>query len=189
MDDEQPMSPVSRRGRSGRAGPCNACAGSYAAVWAMTGLAAAASSRSARRGGSAGIPGLQLDCTAAAHRSRTSRCSRCTTCRSPRGLCCSRSPGRGGAPAGVASGTRSCSRARLANTVPVGAALGAYGGVLVAYVPQLPLEWAAVALGVAAWVTERDGPLGARGRLLWFAAVAWCVLAAAVLETMAVPSG
>ena len=37
----------------------------------------------------------------------------------------------------------------LANTVPVGAALGAYGPPLLPYIPQLPLEWAGLALGAS----------------------------------------
>ncbi len=76
-----------------------------------------------------------------------------------------------------------------ASTLPVGAALGAYGSALLAYVPQLPVEWAAVALGVAAWIIDRRRALSGRERLIWLAAITTSVLAAAALETMAVPSG
>lgn len=76
-----------------------------------------------------------------------------------------------------------------ANTLPVGAALGAYGAALLAYVPQLPVEWAALTLGAAAWITERRRPLSRVERLRWLAAISVSVLAAAALETMAVPSG
>lgn len=43
----------------------------------------------------------------------------------------------------------------LENTLAVGLAIGRYGGQLVAYLPQLPLEWAALATSAAAWITAR----------------------------------
>jgi hypothetical protein len=43
------------------------------------------------------------------------------------------------------------------NTLAVGVALGHWGGRLLPYVPQLPLEWTALAAGGAAWLTARDG--------------------------------
>ena len=76
-----------------------------------------------------------------------------------------------------------------ANSIPVGAALGAYGSALLAYVPQLPVEWAALALGAAAWIIERRRALSRQERVIWLAAIVVAVLAAATLETMAVPSG
>jgi hypothetical protein len=75
----------------------------------------------------------------------------------------------------------------LANTAPVGAALGAYGSALIAYVPQLPLEWAGIALGAGAWLVQRRGALGSRELLVWFALIAAVLLCAATLETTAVP--
>ncbi len=74
-----------------------------------------------------------------------------------------------------------------ANVVPVGAALGAYGPALVAFVPQLPLEWAALALGVTAWrgIKPRpDRPHRSLGRL---SLIVVLVALAASLETFAVP--
>ena len=43
----------------------------------------------------------------------------------------------------------------IANTLPVGAAFGAYGTAVLAYIPQLPLEWAGLALGASAWLIQR----------------------------------
>jgi hypothetical protein len=75
----------------------------------------------------------------------------------------------------------------LANTAPVGAAFAAYGAPLLAYVPQLPLEWAGLALGASAWLVQRHGPLTAREGLLLSGLTAIVLLCAAVLETVAVP--
>lgn len=72
------------------------------------------------------------------------------------------------------------------NALLVGCALGAYGVRLLAFVPQLPLEWAALAAGASVWLDRGRGSrrLGAL-RLLCVLAV--LVLGAAALETFAVP--
>jgi hypothetical protein len=75
----------------------------------------------------------------------------------------------------------------LANTAPVGAAFAAYGAPLLAYVPQLQLEWAGLALGASAWLVQRRRPLTAREGLLLSGLTAIVLLCAAVLETVAVP--
>jgi hypothetical protein len=75
----------------------------------------------------------------------------------------------------------------IANTAPVGAALAAYGAPLLAYLPQLPFEWAALAVGTAAWITQRRGPATSAERVRWLAVAAALVLCGAVLETAAVP--
>jgi hypothetical protein len=75
----------------------------------------------------------------------------------------------------------------LANVLPVAAALGAYGRPLVAFVVQLPLEWAALAVGYGSWAAERDARLSGRERLLLLGALIALALAAAALETYAVP--
>ena len=55
----------------------------------------------------------------------------------------------------------------IANTLPVGAALGAYGTAVLPYIPQLPLEWGGLALGASGWLVQRRRALtvqrGARG--------------------------
>jgi hypothetical protein len=75
----------------------------------------------------------------------------------------------------------------VANVLPVGAALGAYGLPLLAYIPQVPFEWAALALGASAWLMQRREPLTVREGLAMFALIAGLLLCAAVLETVAVP--
>ena len=75
----------------------------------------------------------------------------------------------------------------LANTLPVGAALGAYGTALLPYIPQLPLEWAGLAAGyaeLAAKTSASDQHPRARG---WLAIIGGLLLTAAVVETVAVP--
>jgi len=73
------------------------------------------------------------------------------------------------------------------NLLQVGAALGAYSTPLLPYIPQLPLEWAGIALGAGSWLVQRDHPLTGPERLVWLALTAVVMLLAAVLETVAVP--
>lgn len=74
------------------------------------------------------------------------------------------------------------------NSAIVGATAGIYGLPLLAYIPQLPIEWAALALGAAAWITERKSQgLPTAQRLLLLAVIIGLLLAAASLETWAVP--
>lgn len=75
----------------------------------------------------------------------------------------------------------------VANVLPVGAALGAYGGALVPYVPQLPLEWGGLALGACGWLVQRRQPLSVREGLGLFALIVGVLVCAAVVETVAVP--
>jgi hypothetical protein len=77
--------------------------------------------------------------------------------------------------------------ALIANTLPVGAALALDGTRLLAYLPQLPLEWATLAFGAAGWVRQRRRPLSASQGLCVFALIAALTLAAAAIETTAVP--
>jgi hypothetical protein len=77
--------------------------------------------------------------------------------------------------------------ALIANTAPVGAALAAYGPPLLPYLPQLPLEWAALALGTSAWLIQRRGPLARSEGIALFGLTASVVLCAALVETVAVP--
>src|SRR5450755_732108 len=73
------------------------------------------------------------------------------------------------------------------NVIPVGAAIGAYGTPIVSYLPQLPLEWAALALALAGYRYAR--PSERRGALLALSAavIAVTLTAAAALETYATP--
>ena len=74
-----------------------------------------------------------------------------------------------------------------ANTLPVGVALGGYGGLLLPYVPQLPVEYAGLAVGYGSWLVERRRPLRRRERLQWGAITALLLICAAMIETFAVP--
>jgi hypothetical protein len=74
-----------------------------------------------------------------------------------------------------------------ANALPVGAALGAYGAALLPYVPQLPLEWGALAVGAGSWLQNRRRPVSFRESLGRFAVVVCVLLCAAAVETAAVP--
>jgi len=75
----------------------------------------------------------------------------------------------------------------LANTLPVGGAIGAYGGRLLPYIPQLPLEWAALAAGYCSWLVQRQHPISGRQRVAWLALTAVLVVTSAAVETSAVP--
>jgi hypothetical protein len=75
----------------------------------------------------------------------------------------------------------------LANIAPVAVALGSYGWALAPYIPQLPLEWAALAVGYGSWVAERERALTGRGRLWLASMIGALLLTAAALETCAVP--
>lgn len=75
----------------------------------------------------------------------------------------------------------------LRNLLWVGTALGAYSPEIWPYVPQLPIEWAALALGTSSWVTQRRRAISRRERLIWAALTTLAVVAAAVLETFGVP--
>jgi len=72
------------------------------------------------------------------------------------------------------------------NTIAVGLALGRWGDRLLPYVPQLPLEWTALGLAGAAWLTARDG---GRGRVLAVYALATLALtiSAAAVEVELTP--
>ena len=75
----------------------------------------------------------------------------------------------------------------IANTLPVGAALGVYGTALLAYIPQLPLEWGGLALGASGWLVQRRRALTASEGIGMFVLIACVLLCAAALETVAVP--
>jgi hypothetical protein len=75
----------------------------------------------------------------------------------------------------------------IANTLPVGIALGAYTTRLLPYVPQLPLEWAGLALGVCGWLLQRRGALAVREGIAVFALAAGVLVGAAVVESVMVP--
>ncbi len=74
-----------------------------------------------------------------------------------------------------------------ANVLAVGLALGAYGPRLLPYLPQLPLEWAGLALGASAWLTSRRRALRLKEALTVLLLLTAALAGAATLETLAVP--
>jgi hypothetical protein len=73
------------------------------------------------------------------------------------------------------------------NAIPVGVALGRWQGRLIPYIPQLPIEWAALTTAVATWRQGRAGGLTPR-RVAALAGVTLALLAAAAaVETWCTP--
>lgn len=75
----------------------------------------------------------------------------------------------------------------VANTAPVGAALGAYGLELLPYLPHVPIEWAGLALGASAWAIQRRRAMTVLEGAAIGAGVAALLLVAAAVETWCVP--
>jgi hypothetical protein len=75
----------------------------------------------------------------------------------------------------------------VANVLPVGAALGAYGVRILGFLPQLPAEWAALAIGATAWRVQRHRGLSGEERVSLVLWVAVLTVLAAVVETWGVP--
>ena len=73
----------------------------------------------------------------------------------------------------------------------VGYAAARSGAELARYLPHLPFEWGAIALGAGAWLTLRLGATSDRRALLLRAALlcAAALLVAALLEVYAAPLG
>jgi hypothetical protein len=73
------------------------------------------------------------------------------------------------------------------NAIPVGVALGRWQGRLIPYIPQLPLEWAALTTAIATWRQARTGAFTTR-RLTALAGVTLVLLGcAAAMETWCTP--
>ena len=74
-----------------------------------------------------------------------------------------------------------------ASTIPVGLELGRWQGGLLRYVPQLPLEWAALALAIGAWLTTRADQASRRQLVVLAASVSVLLAGAATIETWCTP--
>lgn len=74
-----------------------------------------------------------------------------------------------------------------ANALPVGVELGRWRGRLIPYVPQLPLEWTALIVSTALWITIRHAHPAARQLALPALAILLLLTAAAAVETWATP--
>jgi len=74
-----------------------------------------------------------------------------------------------------------------ASAIPVGLELGRWHTRLLPYVPQLPLEWAALAVAICAWLTARHDHAPDRQIAILAAATAVLLVGAACLETWCTP--
>jgi hypothetical protein len=73
------------------------------------------------------------------------------------------------------------------NVAHAGLALGAYGPELLGFLPQWPLEWGGLALGLTAWRRARRGRRDGCELVALAIAGALLICLAALLETYAVP--
>jgi hypothetical protein len=75
----------------------------------------------------------------------------------------------------------------IVNTLPVAAALGAYGAAVLPYLPHLPVEWGGLGLGASGWLVQRRQTLTVSEGIGLFVLIACVLLCAAVLESVGVP--
>jgi hypothetical protein len=75
----------------------------------------------------------------------------------------------------------------LSSPLLVGAALGRHGTQLLAYLPHVPLEWAALSVAAGAWLTARHDRPPARTIAAYTALALAFAAFAAILETLAIP--
>jgi hypothetical protein len=75
----------------------------------------------------------------------------------------------------------------IVNPLLVGAAIGEHGPGLLAYLPHLPLEWAALSTAAGAWLAARRARASARTLAVYAAVALLLAAAAALIETLASP--
>jgi hypothetical protein len=73
------------------------------------------------------------------------------------------------------------------NTILVGLAVGRWRGQLLPYIPQLPVEWAALTIATAAWLISRDSHASRRRLAILAGATSLLLVYAAALETWCSP--
>jgi hypothetical protein len=73
------------------------------------------------------------------------------------------------------------------SAIPVGLEVGRWETKLLPFVTQLPLEWAALAVAISAWLTARQGQAPARQIAILAATTAVLLVGAACLETWCTP--
>jgi hypothetical protein len=74
-----------------------------------------------------------------------------------------------------------------ASTIPVGLELGRWQGRLLPYIPQLPLEWAALALALSTWLTARADQASRRQLVVLAASITVLLVGGAAIETWCTP--
>ena len=108
--------------------------------------------------------------------------------RARRALSCSGCSASPTAASGAAPATSLMLAVTAASAIPVGIELGRWHAQLLPYIPQLPLEWAALATTVSAWLLIRTNTAAAPTRSPVLAvATAVLLIAAAALETWCTP--
>jgi hypothetical protein len=73
------------------------------------------------------------------------------------------------------------------NALRVGVELGRWRGQLIPYVPQLPLEWTALAIAASVWLTARTQAVSRRRLRILAAAIVLLLTTAAAVETWGTP--
>ncbi len=73
------------------------------------------------------------------------------------------------------------------NALRVGVELGRWRGQLIPYVPQLPLEWTALAIAASVWLTARTQTINRRHLMILAAATVLLLTTAAAVETWGTP--
>jgi hypothetical protein len=73
------------------------------------------------------------------------------------------------------------------NALRVGIELGRWRAQLIPYLPQLPLEWAALTIAASVWLTARTGPMTRRRLAVRATATVLLLATAAAVETWATP--
>jgi hypothetical protein len=73
------------------------------------------------------------------------------------------------------------------NALRVGVELGRWRGQLIPYVPQLPLEWTALAIATSVWLTARNQTVSRRHLMILAAVVVLLLTTAAAIETWGTP--
>jgi hypothetical protein len=75
----------------------------------------------------------------------------------------------------------------IVNPLLVGAAIGKHGTGLLAYLPHVPLEWAALSTAAGAWLAARSTRRAGPSLVAYAAAATTLAAIAAVVETLAIP--
>jgi hypothetical protein len=75
----------------------------------------------------------------------------------------------------------------LVSPLLVGSAIGRHGDSLLAYLPHLPLEWAALSVAGAAWLASRRNGASTRTLMVYAAVTLLLATTAALVETFATP--
>ncbi len=75
----------------------------------------------------------------------------------------------------------------LVSPLLVGAAIGRHGSQLLAYLPHVPIEWAALSAASGAWIAARRGETTPRALAGYGAMAIALATLAAIIETAAIP--